>query len=196
MFDLERLFRDHRERVYRWALGLCGRHADAADICQEVFLRSLMSRPRFDNGRAAAGWLRRVTSNVAIDRWRSRRSVAELLPETSSSAIAPDELAAQSEEAVRTRDAIAALSEQQQLVLLAKMFDGRTFAEIAAEQGLAVPTVKTHYLRALQAIRRELRIERDIGAAGSEVNHDVRAISRSSTGSSGRRTKSRGARGA
>ncbi|MBL8878051.1 MAG: RNA polymerase sigma factor [Phycisphaerales bacterium] len=158
MFDLERLFRDHRERVYRWALGLCGRHADAADICQEVFLRSLLRRPSFENESAATGWLRRVTSNIAIDRWRSRRSarLADSRREPISPAIAPDEELVQNEEAQRVRGALAALSEQQRLVLLAKAFDGRTFAEIAAEMGLAVPTVKTHYLRALEAVARVL----------------------------------------
>jgi RNA polymerase sigma factor (sigma-70 family) len=48
---------------------------------------------------------------------------------------------------------MATLSERQRSVLLAKVFDGMTFAEIGREMGLSTPTVKTHYLRALRAMR-------------------------------------------
>ena len=41
-------------------------------------------------------------------------------------------------------------------MLIAKVYDGLTFAQIAAELKLAVPTVKTHYLRALSAVRDRL----------------------------------------
>ena len=46
--------------------------------------------------------------------------------------------------------------EMQRSVLTAKVHDDLTFAQIAAEHGLAVPTVKTHYLRALRTLRARL----------------------------------------
>ena len=52
--------------------------------------------------------------------------------------------------------AIERLTESQRGVLIAKVYDGLTFAQIAAELNLAVPTVKTHYLRALSAVRSHL----------------------------------------
>jgi DNA-directed RNA polymerase specialized sigma24 family protein len=51
---------------------------------------------------------------------------------------------------------VAALSEQQRLVLLGKCVDGMTFSQVAAGLSIAVPTAKTHYLRALEAVRRRL----------------------------------------
>ena len=53
-------------------------------------------------------------------------------------------------------DAVETLSEMQQSVLFAKVYDGLTFARIAAELEIAVPTVKTHYLRALCSLRDRL----------------------------------------
>jgi DNA-directed RNA polymerase specialized sigma24 family protein len=41
-------------------------------------------------------------------------------------------------------------------VLIARTYEGLTFAEIAVELGIAVPTVKTHYLRAVSAVRDRL----------------------------------------
>ncbi len=53
-------------------------------------------------------------------------------------------------------EATEALSEMQQSVLFAKVYDGLTVARIAAELEIAVPTVKTHYLRAVCALRDRL----------------------------------------
>ena len=52
--------------------------------------------------------------------------------------------------------ALERLTEAQRAVMVAKVYDGLTFPQIAAEMDLAVPTVKTHYLRALSAIRDRL----------------------------------------
>ena len=51
------------------------------------------------------------------------------------------------------------LTDVQQAVLVAKVYDEMTFAAVASELGLAVSTVKTHYLRAVRAVgdRLELR---------------------------------------
>jgi len=52
--------------------------------------------------------------------------------------------------------ALAVLTDAQRSVLIAKVYDGQTFAQIAADLGVAVPTVKTHYLRAVRAVRDRL----------------------------------------
>lgn len=155
--DVEAHFRAHRGRVYRWAYALCARHEEALDVVQEVFLRMLRQPPALANAAAAIAWLRRVTARVMIDRWRAEasrsamrqklapREIGELTPETR-------------ELTERLHAAIGALSEQQRLVLMAKTYDRMTFAQIAAELNIAVPTAKTHYLRALSAVRGRLKI--------------------------------------
>lgn len=153
-------FLAHRGRVYTWARALCGRDADAADITQEVFLRLVRERPATPSEGALRGWLRRVTTRLAIDLFRgARRPAAQTIPKGD---LAPDEHALRSEEQRRVRAALGELSEMQRLVLIGKCYDGLTFRELAEELGLAIPTVKTHYLRGLEAIRREM--QKDTGA--------------------------------
>lgn len=166
MSDIEALFRRYRERVYRWAFGMCGQHADASDVCQEVFMRALIRQPRLENETASLGWLRRVTTTIAIDRWRSRRGSrvrhgAEIAAGVEERA---DEHAAVQESAEQIRRALDRLSEQQRLVLVAKEFDDRTFSQIAEELGITVSTVKTHYVRALEALRRELGVKSGVAS--------------------------------
>ncbi len=149
-------FEAYRNEVYTWAYRLLGRHHDALDVAQDVFLRWVnqcaSSPPR--NPRA---WLRRVTIHRAIDFRRSdaSRRTRETRPPASSvhvdePTVARDELRSD------LADAVEALSEMQQSVLFAKVYDGLTFARIAAELEIALPTVKTHYLRAVCALRDRL----------------------------------------
>ena len=53
-------------------------------------------------------------------------------------------------------EALAELTDAQRGVLVAKIYDDLTFARIAEDLGVAVPTVKTHYLRAVRAVRQRL----------------------------------------
>lgn len=169
-------FERHTREVYAWAYRLLGRHEDALDVVQDVFLRwadqcrsAVPDQPR--------GWLRRVTLNRAIDVRRHRREqggaaagervaavpISTLRVEPgrgdplspNGQAVVDNPGEALDASAIRGRiaAALAELTDIQRSVVASKVYDGLTFAEIAAEHGLAVSTVKTHYLRALRALR-------------------------------------------
>jgi len=53
--------------------------------------------------------------------------------------------------------ALDRLSDVQRSVIVAKVYDDMTFAQVAEELGLAVSTVKTHYLRAVGTVRDRLQ---------------------------------------
>ena len=152
-------FEQYAGQVYRWAYRFLGRHHDALDVVQDVFLRwdqqctrSRPSQPR--------GWLRRVTLNRAIDVCRKRQADVGPVADTMDLRAA-DEGAVEMLDRATLREDIASaldrLSDIQRSVLVAKVYDEMTFAAIAAEMNVAVSTVKTHYLRAVQAVRDRLR---------------------------------------
>lgn len=165
--DAQACFEAYRGLVYRWARAMCRHDADAADLLQEVFLRLVRSQPLFADERAALGWLRSTTSRLAIDRWRRRDHLAtgsELIERAASPATGGAAVATQRENADLARQALLELSEQQRLVLLARCYDDRTFAQIADELGVSTPTVKTHYVRGLRALRDRLGLQGGTGA--------------------------------
>jgi RNA polymerase sigma-70 factor, ECF subfamily len=135
------------------------RHEDALDVTQDVCLKWLTrgDSERLMNARA---WLRTVTVNRALDVVRARKLRAgesqEML-ELTEKGPGPGDRVELGEMQVFVRNALLNLTENQRAVLVAKVFDGETFAEIAQGMGLAVPTVKTHYVRALAALEPELR---------------------------------------
>ncbi len=156
-------FEQYAGQVYGWAYRFLGRHHDALDVVQDVFLRwdrqCTRARPL-----QPRGWLRRVTLNRAMDVSRKRQAdVNSLSPTKDTPTIVARELEEQDIAALR-QDIVSALdrlSDIQRGVLVAKVYDELTFAEIATDMSLAVSTVKTHYLRAVQAVRDRLQARWD-----------------------------------
>lgn len=147
-------YQDHANDVYAWALRIVGCHHDALDVAQDVFLqwRGQCEKQTPHTPRA---WLRRATTNRAIDFVRRRRRERPLSSEDEA-VKARGQVMEPSDQFDHSRSlawALDELSEMQRLVLIAKVFEEMTFAAIAGELELAVPTIKTHYLRALKALR-------------------------------------------
>jgi len=152
-------FQEHADAVYAWAFRILGRHQDALDVVQEVFLRWSGQCQR-EAPKHPRGWLRRVTLNKAIDLIRSSRIVSVSERANQSADRAPSIGIESCDMDQLRRDVSAALeclTDAQRSVLAAKVFDNMTFAAIAQEQELAVSTVKTHYVRAVGVLREQLR---------------------------------------
>src|SRR3982751_2835069 len=69
--ELERLFREHHDLVFRTAYRVTGSPADAEDVLQTVFLR-LARRAEVDLAPSPASYLHRAAINASLDLVRSR----------------------------------------------------------------------------------------------------------------------------
>jgi RNA polymerase sigma-70 factor (ECF subfamily) len=160
--DAGAAFVRYRGRVCRWACAMGCTHEQSLDAVQEVFLRLVRTESRPTSERALPAWLRQTTARVVVDVWRAGTSREERERAAMSSRLtgtAPLDPASEhdaSDAARIVRQSLRELSEQQRLVLVCKTVDGLTFAQISQELGIGVPTAKTHYLRALEAIRGRL----------------------------------------
>ncbi|MGH7242606.1 MAG: RNA polymerase sigma factor [Phycisphaerales bacterium] len=123
--------------------------ASCADVLQEVFLRLLSTRPVFACRAAQVAWLRRVTSNLCVDVLRKGTALTFVAEVSTTSS----EVGVSHEEQRALANAVRELSEMQRLVLIAKAVEQVTFAALAADLDISIPTAKTHYRRAIDALR-------------------------------------------
>jgi len=158
-FDLafERLY----HLAYRVAYRILGDRGDAEDVAQETMARAaarwsrLVDRPE--------GWVTRVASNLAIDRFRHVRRA----PATRTGPLAiVDQHIGERGDLV---DASRRLPRRQRQVMVLRFLADMTEASVALEMGCSVGAVKSHGARALTALRRQLREPREGGG------DDVRA---------------------
>ena len=112
-------------------------------------------------------WLRRVTVNLAIDAIRARKKRTRQAQDSRPEASVPghvDDLVKQ-ETAQRIATALQSLTERQRSVVVAKVYDGCTFAQNRRTDGPVHPDGKSHYLRALRALGTKLaRLQTESGA--------------------------------
>jgi len=141
---------DARGRIYAWAYRFLRNHHDALDATQEVMLRWLRTRSDVAN---RAAWLRRTTVNYCIDVLRRRRPSASMIDHEPATRASTSAAVQQGELLRAVAGGLEYLSDQQRQVLVAKIYDGATFAAIADELDLSISTVKTHYVRALGRMR-------------------------------------------
>ncbi len=69
----ERLVRLYERLVYRVAYRFLGDEHQAADVCQEVFLRVYRALPGFRGESALSSWIYAITANLSRNALRSRK---------------------------------------------------------------------------------------------------------------------------
>ncbi len=173
---LEVLCRRCWKPVYRSFARFTCNPADAEDLTQEVFLRALRSLPRFeDRGLPFTAYLLRIASNLARDRWRagpSRTVVTADLPERAAPGPGPDSLAVDGDRHQALVAALDRLAPHHRAVLRLRILEGRTTSEVAAITGRNQPAVRQLQVRALVALRAQLRGQ--LGRALIDADQDGR----------------------
>lgn len=161
----------HVAAVSGIARRILGDDAEAEDVVQEAFLKLWRLAPGLTiDATGARPWLRRVVSNLCIDRIRSRRrvDVRDELPEVAVPASQVRELEAE-DTAARVDKALQALPERQRLALTLFHFEGLSQIEVAASMGISDEAVESLLARGRRSLKAALRNEwRELFARSGE----------------------------
>ena len=135
--------------------------AEAEDVAQEAMLRLWRSADGLDVGATGVRpWLRRVVSNLCVDRLRSgkRLTVVEELPEQAEPATQQADLEAQ--QASRRIDAaLKALPDRQRTALTLFHYEGLSQIEVGTMMGISDEAVESLLARARRSLKAALRDE-------------------------------------
>jgi RNA polymerase sigma-70 factor (ECF subfamily) len=135
--------------------------AEAEDIAQEAMLRLWRSAAGLELGPGGLRpWLRRVTSNLCIDRVRSgqRTIVTDEVPEVAEPATQVTDLEGR-ELASRVAAAMQALPERQRLALTLFHHEGLSQVEVGQAMGISDEAVESLLARARRALKGSLAAE-------------------------------------
>jgi RNA polymerase sigma-70 factor (ECF subfamily) len=154
--ELERL----HGASFAWARHCCGNRRDRAEeVLQDVYLRVLDGRARFDGRSSAKTWLfgviRRTASEHArsgwlrsmrLERWYRREPDAPTVPD-------PERLLHTCERNDRLRAALGQLPPRQRAVLHLVYYQDLTVEESAQTLGISVGSARTHFARGKERLR-------------------------------------------
>ena len=156
-------FRALVERHLPTLLGVARRmlrdDAEAEDVAQEALIKLWQAAGSLELGAAGARpWLRRVATNLCIDRIRSRRRT-DVTDEVPEQEVEPDQLTGLVEVdlASRVNHALHALPERQRLALTLFHYEGLSQIEVGSILGVSDEAVESLLSRARRAVRNVLK---------------------------------------
>jgi len=149
----------HGGELYRFALRSLGDPGAAQDVGQETFLRAWRAADRFDPDLASLRvWLFAIARNVVVDQARrvtARPWLRELAAPVDVEAAA-DTSPDPSDRLLRgwvVEEALRRIGDEHRQAIVETYLRDRPYAEVAAELGIPVATLRTRVFYALKALR-------------------------------------------
>jgi RNA polymerase sigma-70 factor (ECF subfamily) len=165
----EAIVRQHRRKVFNIAYKFTGKHDEAEDLTQDIFLKIFKSLHTFDRRANFQTWLVSVSRNLCIDHYRSVRKERETIDrDVDAGELAP---------AANTPSAYAELEKKDRVHLLRRAMkqlpetlhdavmyrdiQELSYQEIANKLGLPEGTVKSRINRGRTELARQIQRLRD-----------------------------------
>jgi RNA polymerase sigma-70 factor (ECF subfamily) len=170
--SFNRLVDKYSRQIINYIYRFSGSRQDAEDLAQEVFMKVYNAASAYVPSAKFTTWIYRIASNVSIDYLRRKKhgattdSLDERLENEDGSAekqVADDKQASPEKEAVgrETADninrALASLPENQRAAIILKIYEERSYADIASVLGVSVASVESLIFRARQALQIKLK---------------------------------------
>jgi RNA polymerase sigma factor (sigma-70 family) len=154
------LYAEHGAELRRFVLGVVRDQELAGDVLQMTFARAI-ERGHTARAETFKGWLFQVAFREALTARRRRETRDQANRRLASLGFQagerPEEGLIRAETVAAVRKALGELPAEQGRVVWARMYEDKTFAEIAEECGLPLGTVVTRMRLALEKLRRTLR---------------------------------------
>lgn len=166
---MDELVRSEIPRVYNLCLRLCRNREDAADLCQDTFIKAVRNVHKFEEKAKISTWLFRITVNTWKNRVRSEKrryfsshfsisnpsNADEEQNEFQLEAAepTPDEQFEKSEIHQELADSLNRLTEDEKTIIVMKDVEDYSYEEIADILNLNIGTVKSRLSRARVRLR-------------------------------------------
>ena len=142
-------------RLRRFCMALTGSHDQCDDLLQETVERALTRIEQWQAGTSLESWMFRIAQNLHIDRIRAQGRRGQQVDVDALAEVAGDDgrtIVEARSELSHVQAAMAALPDDQRILLALVVIDGRSYKEAADILELPIGTVMSRISRARQAI--------------------------------------------
>lgn len=162
----EELVTRYSRRVYNVAYQFTGRHEEAEDLTQDIFLKIYRSLGTFDLEAAFLPWLIRVSKNMCVDHYRKRRRERllvhgnwEKITNVACTRSNPYQKTFNRERRAILLRALEQIPSDLKAVVILRDLQGLTYQEISEAMDLPEGTVKSRLNRGRLELARFIRGE-------------------------------------
>lgn len=149
----------HGQPLYRLAYRMLGDASEAEDVAQESLLRLWDNAAAWKSvGGGVPAWLRRIATNLCLDRIRRRARLSDAPPpEPADDAPTADAALHAERLAECARAAVLALPDRQRAAIVLTYYEQASNVEAASALGLKLKAFESLLVRARTALREHLR---------------------------------------
>lgn len=161
MADFEKIYRDHRVRIYAFLVKLCNDADLAEELTQETFYQAYRSLSRYDGRCAMFTWLAAIAKNVFFTYLRKTKAESMVIDLyiTDLAAALDDEPGYRLQrklDIARVQKAIAGIPKKYSEVLILRIYGELPYEEIARKLGISAGSAKVIYHRAKNYVKEVL----------------------------------------
>jgi RNA polymerase sigma-70 factor, ECF subfamily len=180
----EAIVRQHWRKVFNVAYKFVGKHDEAEDLTQDIFLKIFRSLSTFDRRANFQTWLISVSRNLCIDHYRSVRKERETIDRDvdpgdlspTSHEVSPYVALEQRDRVVLLREALETLPETLRTAVLLRDIQELSYQEIATQLKLPEGTVKSRINRGRTELARQIRVLRERYERGRQDSAPKRGV--------------------
>ena len=170
----DQIVKQHWRKVFNLAYKFVGRHDEAEDLTQDIFLKIFKALHTFDRRANFQTWLISISRNLCIDHYRSVRKERETMARDVDAATltpasrerSPYGELEQIDLRVRIRQALAELPPTLREAVVLRDLQEFSYQEIADKLNLPEGTVKSRINRGRLELARQMRRLQSRGPAG------------------------------
>jgi RNA polymerase sigma-70 factor, ECF subfamily len=178
----DQIVRQYWRRVFNVAYKFVGRHDEAEDLTQDVFLKIFKSLGTFDRRANFQTWLVSVSRNLCIDHYRSVRKERETIDrDVNADDLSPVSVEVSPHVALERRDlaqelrrALQQLPETLRTAVVMRDIQELSYQEIADRLSLPEGTVKSRINRGRHELARQITRIREQGQAAQAAARRAR----------------------
>jgi RNA polymerase sigma factor (sigma-70 family) len=161
----EAVVRQHWRKVFNVAYKFVGKHDEAEDLAQDIFLKVFKSLNTFDRRANFQTWLVSVSRNLCIDHYRSVRKERQTIDRNvdanelspASPDVGPIAALEQRDRVLLLRQALATLPETLRTAVVMRDIQELSYQEIADQLHLPEGTVKSRINRGRTELARQIK---------------------------------------
>ena len=156
--DQEILYRRHASKLYAVCLQYSGNDEEARDILQEGFIKIFENLKNYKHEGSFEGWMRRITVNTALEKFRSRHNLYRVddIDSIQEPDAEPDNQDYAGLEANDLLDIIRELPPKYRMVFNLYAIEGYSHKEIGTMMNISEGTSKSNLSRARDILQRRV----------------------------------------
>jgi len=150
---------EYAPRIYGTVRGMVGTHETADDIVQETFLKAFRNRKSFRGEAEIGTWLIRIALNLVYSRSRRKKlfsvtSIDEYSDKIATDNPLPEENIIEQERRAFVENALGELPTKQRAVFVLRMYEDKSFNEIASIMGTSESASRANFHQALSKLKK------------------------------------------